>query len=274
MEENVNTTIVMCFSGTDPTGGAGIQADIETLAGMGCHATPVVTSVTAQDTQNVKGVAPMDLTIIVEQARAVLEDMPVHGFKIGLLGSVEAVEAVHTILRDYPGAPVVLDPVLRSGSGEELADPEIQDAICQLLVPESTIITPNSDEARMLCHEADTLDACAHELMDMGAEYVLLTGTHENTPMVVNTLYGNNRYMDKYEWERLPHVYHGSGCTLASALAGLLAQGLDPMAAAREAQDFTWHSLKAATRLGMGQHIPNRFFWAVGEEEDGEEKEA
>lgn len=263
----MNTTIVMCFSGSDPTGGAGIQADIETLASMGCHAAPVITTVTAQDTQSVKSVVPIDLTTIIEQARAVLEDMPVDGFKIGLLGSVEAVEAVHSILQDYRGAPVILDPVLKSGGGDILADAEVQDAICQLLLPESTIITPNTNEARMLCHEADTLDACAHELMDMGAEYVLLTGTHENTAMVTNTLYGNKRYMDKYEWERLPHVYHGSGCILSSALAGLLAQGLDPLAAAREAQDFTWHSLQGALRMGMGQYIPNRFFWAAGEEE-------
>lgn len=266
MEDTISTTVVMCFSGVDPTGGAGIQADIETLASMGCHAAPVVTTVTAQDTQNVKSIVPMDVGTIVEQARAVLEDMPVDAFKIGLLGSVEAVEAVHTILSDYPGAPVVLDPILRAGGGALLADGEIQAAMMELLVPQATFITPNSHEARMLCHEADTLDACAHELMDVGAEYVLVTGTHENTPKVVNTLFGNNRLMDKYEWERLPHEYHGSGCILASGLAGLLAQNLDPLAAAHEAQDFTWNSLKAGMRLGMGQYIPNRFFWAQADE--------
>lgn len=263
MEDTVSTTIVMCFSGSDPTGGAGIQADIETLAGMGCHAAPVITTVTAQDTQNVKSYVPLDATTITEQARAVLEDMPVDGFKIGLLGSVEAVEAIHAILGDYQGVPVVLDPVLRAGGGAVLADAEIQAAISELLVPLATFITPNTYEAQMLCHEADNLDACAHELMDMGAEYVLITGTHENTPKVINTLYGNNRLMDKYEWERLPYDYHGSGCILASGIAGLLAQQLDPLSAAHEAQDFTWNALKAGMRLGMGQYIPNRFFWAM-----------
>ncbi|MDH5544366.1 MAG: hydroxymethylpyrimidine/phosphomethylpyrimidine kinase [Gammaproteobacteria bacterium] len=264
--DTTESTVVMCFSGLDPTGGAGIQADIETLASMGCHASPVITTITSQDTQNVKGLIPLDVGTIVEQARAVLEDMPVHGFKIGLLGSVDAVEAVHSILQDYRNIPVVFDPVLRAGGGAMVSDPEIQDAMASLLVPESTFITPNSWEARMLCHEADNLDACAHELMDMGAEYVLLTGTHENTEKVINVLYGNSRMMDRYEWERLPHDYHGSGCILASAVAALLAQGLDPLATAREAQEFTWQSLKAAIRLGMGQWIPNRFFWAVGEE--------
>ena len=262
MENENNPAIVMCFSGVDPTGGAGIQADIETLASMGVHVTPVITALTIQDTQDVKGYVPIDLTTIVEQARAVLEDMPVDGFKIGMLGSVEAVEAVHSILQDYRNLPVVLDPVITAGGGAELADIDIQAAICELLIPQCTIVTPNSQEARVLCPEADNLDACAQELMDMGAEYVLITGTHENSPKVVNTLYGNSRMMDRYEWERLPHVYHGSGCILSSSLAGLVSQGLDPMAAAFEAQDFTWKALSGGMRLGMGQLIPDRFFWA------------
>lgn len=264
--------VVMCFSGNDPTGGAGIQADIEALASMGCHAAPVITAITIQDTQDVQGFSPCDLTMITEQARAVLEDMPVAAFKIGLLGSAEAAEAIHTILRDYPAIPVVFDPVLASGAGTELADEDLKGAMCSLLLPQTTVFTPNSQEARELAHEADTLDACAHELMDLGAEYVLITGSHENTPKVVNTLYCNQRQLDSYSWERLPHNYHGSGCTLASAIAGLLAQGLDPMAAVHEAQQYTWHSLSAARRVGMGQYLPDRFFWAHSPDDDKDDE--
>lgn len=259
--------VVLVFAGNDPTGGAGIQADIETLASMGCHAAPVITAITIQDTQDVKGYFPLDMATIVEQARSVLEDMPVEAVKIGMLGSVDAIEAVATILVDYPGLPVIFDPVLASGGGAELADMEMIDAIGQLLLPKTTILVPNSLEARTLAREADVLDACAHELMDNGCEYVLITGSHEQTEKVENIFYGNDRILDSFSWERLEGTYHGSGCTLASAIAGLIAQGLDPLSAVHEAQEFTWKSLQNGYRVGMGQLLPDRFFWAQTSED-------
>ena len=262
MTENYAIPVVMCFSGNDSTGGAGIQADIETLSGMGCHAAPVITSITVQDTRNVVGYYPLSGPMIVEQARAVLEDMPVVAFKVGMLGSVEVVEAVQVILDDYPNLPVILDPVLAAGGGASLADEEMLDAIIRLLLPRTTLIVPNSDEARILAKEADVLEACAQEIMDMGCEYVLLTGGHEPTEKVHNLFYGNNRLLDSFEWERLPGSFHGTGCTLASGIAGLMGHGLDPLSAVLEAQEYVWKSLKYASRLGMGQLIPNRFFWA------------
>lgn len=271
MTENYATPVVLCFSGNDPTGGAGIQADIETLAGMGCHAAPVITSITVQDTRNVKGYYPLSESMVVEQARAVLEDMPVAAFKIGMLGCVEVVEAVHSVLLDYPDLPVILDPILTAGGGTALADEEMLDAINRLLLPLTTIIVPNSEEARALAKEADVLEACAQELMDLGCEYVLVTGGHEPTEKVRNLFYGNNRLLDSFEWERLPGSFHGSGCTLAAGIAGLMSHGLDPLSAVLEAQEYAWKSLKHASRLGMGQLIPNRFFWAHLEEAEPED---
>ncbi len=271
---------VMTFSGNDPTGGAGIQADIEALASMGCHTAPVITSLTIQDTQDIQGYVPIDASLLVQQARAVLEDMPIAVFKIGMLGSVDVIEAVHSILSDYADIPVVLDPVLVAGGGSEIADEEMIDAIITLLLPQTTILTPNSIEARILAQEADSLEACAQELLEMGCEYVLVTGTHEATTHVTNTLYGNRRQLESFTWDRLPDSYHGSGCTLASAIAGLLAQGLAPLSAVHEAQEYTWESLRSGYRLGMGQHLPNRFFWARdeaeenGDADDDEDKEA
>lgn len=258
--------VVMVFGGNDPTGGAGIQADIEAVASMGCHAAPVITALTVQDTRNVIRFETVEPGLLIEQARAVLEDMPVGCFKLGMLGSVEIVEAIHSILTDYQAIPVVLDPVLRAGGGTSLADEELIDAMVELLFPYTTVLTPNSHEARQLAPEADNLDACAQELMDMGCEFILITGTHENTPTVVNSLYTHHQLMDSFQWERLPHSYHGSGCTLASAIAGLLAQGLEPFTAIHEAQEYTWESLKNGYRVGMGQFLPNRLFWAAGEE--------
>ena len=259
--------VIMTLSGNDPTGGAGIQADIETLASMGCHAAPVITALTVQDTQQVFHFEPTDATVIVEQARAVLEDMPVAAFKIGMVGSVENIECIHALLVDYPDIPVVLDPVFAGGGGGNLSDADIIDATVSLLLPQATVLTPNSHEARLLATEADSLDACAQELLEMGCEFVLITGTHENTPLVENRLYAEHRHLETFSWERLPASYHGSGCTLASAIAGLLAQGLAPFAAIHEAQEYTWETLKNGYRIGMGQCLPNRLFWARGEEE-------
>ena len=267
MNKDKALPIVLVFAGNDPTGGAGIQADIETLASMGCHAAPVITAITIQDTQDVKGYFPLDMATVLEQARTVLEDMPVAAIKIGMLGSVDAIEAVATILEDYPGLPVIFDPVLASGGGAELADSEMIDAIGELLLPKTTILVPNSLEARALAREADVLDACAHELMDTGCEYVLITGSHEQTEKVENIFYGNDRVLDTFSWERLEGTYHGSGCTLASAIAGLMAQGLDPLSAVHEAQEYTWKSLENGYRVGMGQLLPDRFFWAEANED-------
>lgn len=257
----------MTLSGNDPTGGAGIQADIEALISMGCHSAPVVTALTIQDTQKLIRFEATDATLLVEQARAVLEDMPVAAFKIGMIGSVENVEAIHTLLMDYPEIPVVLDPVIAAGGGGDLASDGIVDAIITMLLPQTTVLTPNSNEARRFASSADNLDACAQELLDMGCEFVLITGTHENTPQVENRLYAEHRNLETFTWERLPGSYHGSGCTLASAIAGLLAQGLEPFAAIHEAQQYTWETLKHGYRIGMGQSIPNRLFWARAEED-------
>lgn len=259
--------VVLALSGSDPSGGAGIQADIEALASHGCHCAPVITAVTVQDTQDIKSYAPLDGTLIMEQARAVLEDMPVVAIKIGLLGSTEAVEAIHSVLHDYPDIPVVLDPVLASGGGTALADDELLEALSGLLLPNTTVLTPNSVEARILAPEGDNLDACAMALLDKGCEFVLITGTHENTPHVVNSLYGNHRVLETFTWERLPGSFHGSGCTLAASIAGLLAQGLEPFSAIHEAQEYTWEALAHGYRVGMGQPLPNRLFWAQPEED-------
>ena len=260
--------VVMCFSGHDATGGAGITADIEAINSQGCHAASVITCLTKQDTIDVYSLIPVDEDIVVQVARTVLEDMPVAAFKIGLLGSVEVIEAVHSILYDYPEVPVVFDPILASGSGTALANRDVIDAMTSLLLPATDVLTPNTLEAAALVPEADTSAAMACGLMDRGCDHVLLTGTHDDKRKVVNRLFHNQREIDSFEWPRLPHEYHGSGCTLAATLAALLALGLDPLSASREAQHFTWHSLHNAYRLGMGQLIPNRMFWVDEDEQD------
>jgi hydroxymethylpyrimidine/phosphomethylpyrimidine kinase len=269
--------IVLSFAATDPTGGAGIQADLLTLSSMGCHALTVVTAITVQDTAGVEDVLPIDADWVSDQARVLLEDMPVAAFKIGLVGSVENCAAIAEVVSDYPDVPLILDPVLASGRGDEMATEELIEAMREMLIPQTTIITPNSLEARRLADdggdEERSLEDCAKRILEMGCEYVLITGTHENTPQVINTLYGPQGVIRSDSWQRLPGSFHGSGCTLASAIAATLANGLDIPEAVREAQEYTWQALNAGFRPGMGQHIPDRFFWAREAEEDEKDGE-
>ena len=266
--------IVLAFAATDPSGGAGLQADVMTLSSMGCHPLSVVTAVTIQDTMGVEEVMPIDVEWVADQARCVLEDMPVAAFKIGLLGSTENISAIAEVVSDYPEIPLVLDPVLASGRGDELVTEEMITALRELLIPQTTIITPNSIEARRLVQEEGEEDLdlgeCARRLLAMGCEYVLITGTHENTAQVVNTLYGQDGVVRTDNWERLAGSYHGSGCTLASAIAATIANGLSISDAVKDAQEYTWQTLRSAFRPGMGQHIPDRLFWAR-EDESGNE---
>jgi hydroxymethylpyrimidine/phosphomethylpyrimidine kinase len=259
--------MVLTFSASDPTGGAGMQADILTLASMGCHPLTVLTAITVQDTAGVDGITAVDADWVADQARMLLEDMPVEVFKIGLLGSVENITVIAEILSDYPDIPVVLDPVLASGRGDDLSGDDIVAAMRDMLVPQTTLITPNSIEARRLAlneGEEDDLPLaeCASRLIRLGCESVLITGTHENTPRVYNVLYGLEGVIQTDAWDRLPGSYHGSGCTLASAIAAALAFGNELPRAVKDGQDFTYETLKAAFRPGMGQYLPDRFFWA------------
>jgi len=258
--------LVLTFAASDPSGGAGMQADLLTLSSMGCHPLSVITALTVQDTIGIEGVLAIDSDWVADQARALLEDMPVDAFKVGVLGSVENIAVIAVIVSDYPVVPLVLDPVLASGRGDELASDDMAQAMRELLLPQTTILTPNSMEARRLADIDDeddpSLFACAARLVEAGSEYVLVTGTHEATAQVVNTLYGKNGVVRTDTWPRLPHKYHGSGCTLASAIAAMLANGLELPEAVREAQDYTWHALEKAYRPGMGQHLPDRLFWA------------
>jgi hydroxymethylpyrimidine/phosphomethylpyrimidine kinase len=265
---------VLTFAGTDPSSGAGLQADILTLASIGCHPLSVVTAVTVQDTIGVDSILPMDADWVNDQARAILEDVQVSAFKLGLLGSVENIAVIAEIMADYPDVPLLIDPILTSGRGDDLSNDDMMEAMIGMLFPQATLITPNSLEARLFAFNDDmdevgvtSLDEAAARLLEMGSEYVLITGTHERTSDVTNTLYGENKLIKAYKWERLPGSYHGSGCTLTSAIAACMAHGLTMEEAIQEAQEYTWQTLKNGFRPGMGQFIPDRMFWARDEDD-------
>lgn len=268
--------IVLVFAANDPSGGGGMQADILTLASMGCHPLPVITGITVQDTIGVEAVMAVEAEWVADQARCVLEDMPVAAFKLGVLGSVENIAAIAEVVSDYPDVPLVLDPVLASGRGDEFAGDELIIAMREMLFPQTTVLTPNVVEARRLVQiegdDADDLDqlALAKRIIHLGCEYVLVTGTHANTPKVINILYGQQGILRTDSWERLAGSYHGSGCTLAAAVAATLANGLTVEEAVHDAQEYTWQTLQKGFRPGMGQYIPDRLFWARSTDESDE----
>ena len=265
----------MTFSATDPSGGAGLQADVLTLASLGCHPLSVVTGITVQDTIGVDSIMALGSEWVNDQARSILEDIPVAVFKCGVFASIDNIMAVAEIAADYPDIPLIIDPVLTSGRGDDLANTEMLAAMTELLFPQSLLITPNSFEARRLVIKDNeefsdlSLDECAKRFRLMGCTNVLITGTHEKTDAVVNFLYHNLGQPTPFYWDRLPGNYHGSGCTLTSAITAYYAQGLTIEAAVEEAQHFTWQTLKNAFKPGMGQFIPDRFFWVNEDEDDG-----
>ena len=244
--------IVLAFAASDPTGGAGLQADLLTLAALGCHPLSVLTALTVQDTSGVEHLQAVGADLVARQAGRLLAETKVAAFKIGVLGSVENVRAVAAIVAEHSQVPLVLDPVLASGRGDPLASDAVLAALCELLVPRSTVVTPNSIEAKRL--------GGRQRLLELGCRYVLVTGTHEAGPEVVNTLYDSGGVVREDRWQRLPGSYHGSGCTLAAAIAAALAKGRRVPEAVREAQEYTWQALAAGFRPGAGQWLPNRFF--------------
>lgn len=248
---------VLCIGGHDPTGGAGIQADIETVTALGGRALSLITALTAQDTVNVRAAWPTARATFDAQLDALWDDIPPAAVKIGLIGSAELVPVLVKRLAEFTG-PVVVDPVLAAGGGFDLAHDELLAAIRELLLPLSSLVTPNRAEARRLTG-LDDPDAAATALLDAGADAVLLTGADEATgPSVVNCLFMPGAKPQSFEWPRLAGVYHGSGCTLASACAIRLALGHPLDEAVAAAQAFTHQSLARADRPGRGQSLPYR----------------
>jgi hydroxymethylpyrimidine/phosphomethylpyrimidine kinase len=242
--------LVLSFAAADPTGGAGAQADVLTLAALGCHPLSVLTAVTVQDLHGVHRMQVLEAQLLTEQALRLLGELRVAAIKIGVVASAANARAIAALLAAHPAVPVVLDPVLASGRGDALADAAVLDALLEHLLPLTTVLTPNTLEARALGGVAGCLAR--------GCKYVLLTGTHADTPDVLNTLHGASGVVREDRWRRLPGSYHGSGCTLASAIAARLAHVDAVPEAVRAAQDFTWRALERGFRPGSGQHLPWR----------------
>ena len=249
--------VVLCFSGHDPSGGAGIQADIEAIVAQGAYATTVVTLLTVQDTSSLSQLLPLDAQWIEQQAAAILADLDVKVIKLGALGSVAAIEVIANVLKAHPQLPVVIDPVLSSGGGSALSREDLINGYRDLLVPLASVITPNWPEACALADCDGSLEQVADTLLAMGTKQLLISGGHGPDEPLVNRLFSADGVVQQNQWPRYPGQFHGTGCTLASAIAGQLAMGQEMAQAVANAEAYTARCVATALAVGSS-HVPNR----------------
>lgn len=247
----------MILSGLDPSGGAGIQADIQAVTALGCHPLPVLSCLTVQDTRNVYDASAVDAELIRRQLDCVAADAPIHAIKTGALGNAEVVEVLVEFLGKHPDIPVITDPVIKAAGGGDLADEALIRAMKEHLFSRAEMITPNGVELALLGDSDDPAEA-AQLLMAAGCQSVLATGGHGEGPQIINTLYTQEAEPLYWHIERVGGEYHGTGCTLAAAIAAGRAQGLSPRAAISQAQNFVNHAILHALEVGHGQPVPDR----------------
>jgi len=253
--------VVMTFSGSDPTSGAGLQADVLAIANNGCHPVTVVTSITSQDTVGVNHIAPVSPEVIRRQAEVILGDVRVAVFKVGMIFDLATVREVSRFLCLYPEVPVILDPVLASGRGDEFGGDAVLQELISLLLPNIYLMTPNTLELERIGRalgEKVTQRDVVDELLSLGVKSVLVTGAHSDSSDVENTLYRDSASEKSWSWPRLNEDYHGSGCTLAASVAACIARGFDVDEAVFVAQRYTYQSLLGGFPIGSGQVIPDR----------------
>jgi hydroxymethylpyrimidine/phosphomethylpyrimidine kinase len=267
MIRHADKPVVMILAGHDPSGGAGLVADAEAVRGCGGWPVTVPTALTVQSTREVISVEPCRGDYIRRAARALFDDFRIAAIKVGVIPNLEVLEAVIDVARMSPGTPLIVDPVIRGGDGSELSTTRLIEPIRHRLLPLVDILTPNRHELARLTSPIGGDDVTrVVEVMSLGCAAVLVTGTdpldgESVAGNVVHTLH-TPELNRQWQWPRLPGRYHGSGCTLASALATRLAAGEGLVAACAQAQRFTWDTLNNGLALGQGQYLPDRVWRA------------
>ena len=266
--QNQISPLVLSFGSSDPLGAIGIQADLGSFAAMGCHGLTVITAILSGDTTQITDIEAIDAEILIEQARTILEDVPVAAFKLGTIGSIENVSAIAEIVSDYPEVPLIFDPFSSSIPDQGQDSEDIYLAASELLIPQTTLLVASAVEISRLAETwrepstEDTLALDVQRLIESGCEYVLVTGTSTSNTEVTNCLFDQSGIIRQDSWKRLAGSFLGAGSTLSAAIAALVANGLDFPEAVLEAQEFTNAALAHAQRFGMGKLVPDRYFWA------------
>jgi len=261
--------IALTIAGSDPSGGAGLQADLKTFHRFGVYGMSVVSLLTVQNTLGVQEVVPLEPALVVRQLRAVLHDPGAHALKTGALGSAAILEAIAPVLAQA-ARPLVVDPVLISKGGQELLSPAALEALKATLLPLATLLTPNRLEAQALLGQPirDLSEAreAARLLAEQGPKAVLLKGGHFQAEEATDVLWDGHA-LHLFPARKIPSVHtHGTGCTLSAAIAALLAKGAPLLEAVARAKRFVTRAIETAPGIGGGIGPLNH--WA-GEEADG-----
>ena len=276
-QEGVGPACVMTFNATDPSGAGGLAGDIATIAAMGAHALPVVTAIVLRDTAEVFDHSVIDADVVVEQARSILEDVTISAWKVGFLGSAEGVSAVAEVLSDYPDVPLVA--YMPNLSWVEEDDQQAYlDAYRELVLPQAEVLVGSHQTLTdfLLPDWTGERPASPRELAvaaaEHGTRFVLVSSVPLPDQFLDNVLASPQGAITGEKFERFEVSFVGAGDTLAASLAALLASGAELHAAVGEALAFLDQSLDAGFRPGMGNVVPDRFFWALppGEEEEGD----
>lgn len=268
MQNQPSSIQVLSFGSSDPLGAIGVQADLGSFAAIGCYGLTVITSILMGDTTQITGIEPVDAEILNEQARTVLEDVPVAAFKVGYFGSVENVSVIAEILSDYPEIPLIFDPFSTAIPDQGQDTEDIFMAVNELIIPQTTLLIASAVEISRLAEAwressiDDMLTQDVQQLIESGCEYVFVTGTPAAPNEIANSLYDQTGIIRNDTWPRLPGSFMGAGATLSGAVAALAANGISMPEAILEAQEFTNATLANAQRFGMGKLIPDRYFWA------------
>ncbi len=249
--------VLLTINSHDPSGGAGIVADVETANSLGCHCVSAITALNVRDTRNWKDRQGISAALLIEQVRVALEDTAVTAIKIGDVATVAQAEVIHTILGEYPGIPVVLDPVLQHGA----VDGDVAAAVRMLLLPRTSLCIMSTDHIAALSSCGDSIGACIQELLEFGCPQILVTVASAEHQKVANRLYSTRGLSKEYLWDQLSQTFHGAGSTLSAAVAAYLAHGFELLEALQQGQQFTSQALTHARRVGMGGLIPDRLFW-------------
>jgi hydroxymethylpyrimidine/phosphomethylpyrimidine kinase len=266
--QNQTSPLILTFGATDPIGAVGIQADLASFAAMGCHGLSVITAILIGDTARIEDMQVIDADWVADQARVVLEDMAVAAFKVGAVGSIENVSVIAEIVSDYPDIPLILDPFVSAMPDQGLDSEDMLIAMRELLIPQTTILVASTVELARFAEtwrepsSEDTLCVDAIRIIEMGCEYLFVTGTPCDVHDVANTLFNESGVVRHDNWQRVSGSFAGAGATLSATIAAMLANGLDVPEAALEAQEFTMAAIANAQRLGMGKLVLNRYFWA------------
>ena len=254
---------ILCFAGLDPCGGAGLQADIESISQCGGYSLPIATCLTVQNTQQVRSVSAVKAELIQQQVSALIQDIDIAACKISVIPNQDIAHMIAEIIADFSSIPVIYDPVLIPSQGQAFSDPATLETIQQKLLPKVDIITPNHNELDQLAQSVESLSDKISAVTNLGPNHILVTGADEDSTKdsshVNNHLYTQETLIKTYAWPRLPHTYHGSGCTMSSALACFLALGESTQEAALHAQQFTYNALQHAEAPGRGQMSPARY---------------